>query len=247
MGEGLEIAKVLVSPIEKLIDATKSGAGILYQPKHLRRMTDAKVYEIDQISDVLRKNSDVLVSYNDGSVIANIPEWDEFVNRTRHRLICQELRNQQNIEAVVDNAYSELQNETTVTEEPVDADWIARLFSIVKDVSNEEMQFVWGKILAGEIKHPKSFSFRTLETIRNMSQKEAEIFQRLMPLIVRSSGAMFITSKNDLLIKYGTSYGDIMLLDECGLINSNGTVSLNPEVSNNDEFFLYNNKKIALV
>ena len=247
MGEGLEIAKVLVAPLEKLIDVAKSGAGILYQPRHKRKMTDATVYEIEQVSEALRKNSDVLVSYNNGDVIVNVPEWNDFLARTKHRRICQELINQRNIEAVIDNAYSELEDEPAVTEEPVDTDWIARLFSIIKDISNEEMQYVWGKILAGEIKQPGSFSLRTLDAIRNMSQKEAEIFQKISPYILREGDKYFLLSDSKILEKYDIKYAEIMKLDECGLVNSGAHISLNLTISDSKDAEIFNTDKMLYI
>ena len=70
------------------------------------------------------------------------------------------------MEAVISNAYAELKDETAVADKSVDIDWISRLFNIVEDIGNEEMQYIWGKILAGEIKNPGKFSLRTLDTIR---------------------------------------------------------------------------------
>ena len=94
MGEALEVAKVLVEPTMKLLDMVGGAIGTLYEPKHKRKMADATFYEIEQVSEALRKNSDVLVSYNNGDVIANVPEWNDFLARTKHRRICQELINQ---------------------------------------------------------------------------------------------------------------------------------------------------------
>lgn len=247
MGEVLEIVKTLVSPAEKLIDIVKHGVGTLYQPRKIRKLADARSYEIDKIGEAMRNNSDIIITYDNGSVIANNPEFDDFVKRTQHRIACQELKKQYNIDSVVDKAYTELEFEADVPDIPIDDDWVSRLFDIIKDVSNDDMQYVWGKILAGEIKNPGSFSLRTLDTIRNISQQEASIFQRILPYIVSCGKETFVTSKKENLEKHGIYYSDIISLDECGLINSSGSLSLTLTLSKSDTIYLHNNTKVAII
>ena len=38
------------------------------------------------------------------------------------------------------------------------------------------LQELWGKVLAGEIQQPGSYSLRTLDVLSAMTQKEAELF-----------------------------------------------------------------------
>ncbi len=245
MGEALEIAKVLVSPTEKLIDVISNGIGVLYEPKRKRKMTDATVYEINQIGEAVRNNSDVIISCKDGSVTTNSPEFEDFVKRTEHRMLYQEMRRQHNIEMVVGQAYLDLDNLPPIVDEPVNSDWVTRLFDIVKDVSSEEMQLIWGKILAGEIKRPGSFSLRTLDTIRNLSQNDATTFQKILPFVIEGDGSSFVTSKSSIYSKYGITYDDIMLLDECGLIVSDGMISSTIKISHDS--VIIHNKNYALL
>ena len=59
-----------------------------------------------------------------------------------------------------------------------------------------------------------------------------------MPLVVRHGSVHFITSENEILTKYGSSFSDVLLLDECGLVNSSGTLSLNLQVSQNEKEYV---------
>ena len=74
----------------------------------------------------------------------------------------------------------------------VDEDWITRFFNIVEDISNEQMQNLWGRILSGEIKQPSTYFLRTLEILRNISPSEAEIFRKVAELALKSEGKSFI-------------------------------------------------------
>ncbi len=247
MGNALEIVKALVKPTEKLIDSVQGAIGKAYEPRHKRKMADATAYEITTIGQAMRENSDIPIVYDKGAVGMDIVDGEDFVKRTQNRLAYQELTKQYNIESVIDKAYDELEVAEDVSEEPVDKDWISRLFNIVQEVSNEDMQIIWGKILAGEIKEPGSFSLRTLETIRNISQSEALAFQKIVPLIVCSGKEFFITSNDEMLKKYGINYSLLILLDECGLMNSKGTLYFKPNISKAEQACIFNNDRVGVL
>ena len=86
------------------------------------------------------------------------------------------------------------------------------------------MQALWGRILAGEIKKPKSYSLRTLELLRNLSKEEAECFIKFGQFAIRSSGVSFIVNFNEeklLEEKYQLTFGERLLLEELGLLTAN--------------------------
>lgn len=155
----------------------------------------------------------------------NTPLLEE---RTQNRVNFKEAKKQLNIESVTAFAAEQLKNEQPVTDEPLDEDWTSRFFNIAEEISNEEMQALWGKILAGEIKQPKTYSLRTLELLRNLSKTEATIFSKIanFALKVGNSNFVFKTNNEDLLSeKYNINYGDIALLTEIGLLQPGEFVS----------------------
>lgn len=60
------------------------------------------------------------------------------------------------------------------------------MLGIVQDISNDEMQRLWGYILSNEFRKPGLFSLRTLDSVRNISQAEAQIFEKLAGLMFDS-------------------------------------------------------------
>ena len=221
----VDVVNAFTKPLTKLMDSVKGAIGKVYEPRYKRRMADAKAYEIDKIGEALRNNSDVLITYNNGNVVQTLPEFEEFVQRTKQRFGYQELLKQKNIEAVVDNAYEELEKVESVSEEPVNQDWMSRFFNCVEDIGDEEMQKIWGKVLAGEIKKPGSFSKRTLDVVKNLSPEEANAFDSIVPFVLSDESSAFLPSAKALLDKYKVSYGTILLLAESGLMVSNGFIS----------------------
>lgn len=245
MDKFLEIAKVMVQPAMKLLDMCGSAIGMMYQPRHMRKMTDAEVYRIRQLGNAISETDRLPIAYDNGKISMDTLNLEDFAKRAELRANYQMLREQNNIESVVGMAYQELLDTPEVPSDPVDEDWTTRFFSIVKEINTEEMQHIWSKILAGEIVNPGSFSMRTLETIRNMSTYEATTFQKIVPFLIDGGGDLFITSKAAIHNKYGVTYEDIMLLDECGLILSNGTVSLTISVDE-DSTVAYNGEYCLL-
>lgn len=72
-----------------------------------------------------------------------------------------------------------------VTDMDVDPDWFQQYCDLVLNISNQTMQQLWAKILAGEIGQPGSFSLKTLFLLQRMSFKEALALQKAASLTCR--------------------------------------------------------------
>lgn len=241
-----EIVQALVSPAEKLIEAVSGAIGKAYEPKHVRKMADAKAYELKLISDTVRNNSDVPIVYDSTGVSIDTSNFEEIAKRASSRLAYQEITKQQNIEAVADNAYAELENEENVSSEPVNPDWMFHFFNSVENISNEDMQRIWGHILAGEIKKPNTYSYRTLEKLKNMTQKEAEDFQLVSALALQNAGRKFILSDKNILSRYNVYFVHLLELEECGLMTAQ-TLSLTLSASADRPDYIYNPEVIGVI
>lgn len=229
--------------------ATKLGDIVekVFGPHWTRKQADADAYSDQRKLQTIRENPDMEIAYVNGQFNARERSPEAFAYRAEQRWRTDAIREERNIENVLEAASRELPQDESVADENVDDDWITRFFNIAKDISNEEMQYVWGKILAGEIASPKSFSLKTLDVLRNISASDAQVFQRLTSLVVRHGQTFFIPSDNELLTKYGLSFSAVLMLDECGLVNSSGTLSLNLRVSKNEEGFIFGTESMIAV
>lgn len=203
-------------PLEKLIEVVSSGIGTLYRPRKIRKEADAEAYAIR----VLEKAK---AEAGADSMLVEI----DTVERIEKRLVAQEIRRQNNIDSVVEAAAEDLKGKE-VSDEPVSEDWATRFFGIVQDVSQEEMKVIWSKILAREIERPSTFSMRTLETLRNLSANEAELFVKIAPFVMQQNNH-FIFNESDVLDKSGIHYVDMAKLTECGLLQPGTFVRKNFE------------------
>lgn len=246
---GIEISDIfgLSAPATKLLETISGGIGKVYEPIHIRRMAKARAEEIKLLGETISDVDYLPVKYNTGTVTIDGMDSSELAKRAQSRLAFQELKKQNNIDHVVGYAAEELCSKEQVSPQPVDVDWVSRFFDSVSDVSSDEMQQIWGKILAGEVNNPGSFSLRTLEAVRNMSQKDAELFIKIAPFLVSSDSEKLISSNNELLAKHDLSYEIIMILDECGLINSSGTLSINIQLTKEQPVSIYTSERIAIL
>lgn len=100
-----------------------------------------------------------------------------------------------------------------------DFDWFMRFFEAVGNVSDETMQNLWAKILAREIAQPSTFSLKTVDVMRNLSKRDAELFIKVCSHSFISSATNYFLPNEDEFIEYvGIQYADIMKLSELGLI-----------------------------
>lgn len=237
----LGIGKVL--PIDKLIDIVANSVGKISKPYFdrknvdtqaylIKKLAEAKAEEMKIIANAIKDNFELTggeIQYKDDKIALSSPkelsiETNGLISvqeRVQDRINFQEVRKQINIENVTAYAAEELKNEKSITDELVDEDWTARFFRIIEEVSNEEMQVLWGRILAGEIKKPKTYSLRTLELIRNLSKIEAETFMKIANLAIETRGKnyLFKDKENKLLMEnHNIPYSDIALLVEIGLM-----------------------------
>jgi uncharacterized repeat protein (TIGR03899 family) len=163
--------------------------------------------------------------------------------RATQRVAYQNDLQQENLESVLLNTAEELAQEDHVATEPVDQGWTTRFVNITQDISTEELQLLWGKILAGEIKAPGSFSLRTLDVLRNLSQHEASIFNKLANLVVEIHSvstdlkSRFIY-KSDYLSSH-IEYADIMLMFDCGLLQPLETAAYNTTIASGPQLFAF--------
>jgi hypothetical protein len=212
------LIKIDGEPLTKLIEVVANGIGKWYEPRYVVRMASAeakaehiKVIEKAKRNALLENNEDL---YEQLSVVEN-------------RLLTKETRRQQNIEQVVSHAANIMSLETEVSSESVDPDWITRFFDIAQDISNEQMQELWGRVLAGEVKQPKSFSLRTLETLRNITSEEAQLFENIAPYMLCSGSSFIYNNISDKKGSLPISYEDVAQLIEIGLVQSGNMVTMN--------------------
>ncbi len=217
-------------PLEKLIEVVSNGIGTLYRPRKIRKEADAQAYAIKVVENAKA------IAGSDARLIDA-----ETTERIGQRLVAQEIRRQNNIDSVVEAASVEMKGKK-VSEEPVGDDWATRFFGYVQDVSEEDMQAIWAKILAREIEKPNSFSIRLLNLMSMLSRREAEVIGNMAQFVVydyTSHDAYILNSKK--IEEY--KFNDIMLLMELGLLDGSSNLAITLDKNGSDSINLLLTKK----
>jgi len=239
MGE-FNLIKIDGKPIEKLLDVVSKGIGKIYLPRAKRKEADAKAYEIEVIERAKAK------AYLNRQEIEQ-----DLLDRIEERILYRELKKQKNIDAVTMIAAEELYNENNISDIPVDEDWTVRFFNVVEDVSDEMMQQLWGRILAGEVKSPNSFSIRTIECLKNITKQEAELFTKTANFVFIYNNEPFIFTGDNLevIIKNDFSLEEALILMELGLLQSetNLVLDLKSETKDKEMLFVFGKDIIKVI
>jgi hypothetical protein len=123
-------------PVCKLIETIRAGGGMWYLPYHIRQKAKADA-EATVIAAESHAKANMILAESQALAI-------DIEAREKARIAGRERRRQKNIEYIVDKTASILPE--SVSEQPVDDDWVARFFENSQDVSNEEMQNLWASL-----------------------------------------------------------------------------------------------------
>ena len=192
---------IKIPAIEKLLDYTASGIGAVAGPiflpwqafwegkaRRISAKTDADVRSIQAKSEAdslsiiadaqaearrFLTTTDVHVSGTADITRDSVVQHIEFQGRKR-------LANAKDIVA----GAADVLGDKEVTDHEPDPDWTARFFDYAQDVSSEGLKSIWARILAGEVENPGRTSLRTLSVLRDMTQRDAEIFHSMMEYVV---------------------------------------------------------------
>lgn len=210
----------LDKPATKLIEVISAGFGTLYRPRAMRNEADAKAYEVIALEKAAAEGEkirrDIEITSAIGRIETITAQNPELAARAKQRLLVREIEGQVNIEAIAEHAALALTS--TVSEEPVSPDWRRKFFLEAENICDEDMQKLWGKVLAGEVTNPGSFSIRALDTLRNISQSEAELFRVLCSVSMSDGWIVLPSDLNSVFLPFGMSYMSIVTLKDIGLL-----------------------------
>ena len=157
-----------------------------------------------------------------------------YIDRASEKYASKIIREQINLDVITHKAAEELANEnfedTEFSEKEISDDWLNEFENTARQMSSEEMKFIFAKILANETKNPGNFSIRTLRIISQLDNQAATIFQKLCSCAISLEYEDILSdvrvvslegsASSNSLKKYGLSFKDLNVLHEYGLIIS---------------------------
>lgn len=170
---------------------------------------------------------------------ATDPQFDyqtTLADRAERRLQIKLEQQQHNLERVIQLALDYCADQQS--SQDIDPDWFSYFTELVQNISTLSMQKLWAKILASELKSPGSFSYKTLNLLKQMSYKDALTLQLAASLSCRNKFSeaahiyfgyvqqgsfwRWLRGKNRGLLnlsQFGLTYPQILNLVELGLLH----------------------------
>lgn len=219
----------------------KGGVGSLLAPWQIKRVgrarTEVRCEELLMLAQAEKSAQDIregrsklledgrLVQLQDGA--DDKEQVDEqgrieptlFLERSSERAAnfkrAEEIQQEININKTIYLAEEELlRSRQEPSDKEVDPDWLFRWREHAKNTNNDQLRDIWAKTLAGEVKSPGSYSLRTLEFIRNISQEEALAVSLLGQFAIKRS--IFKTKR---LEEVGVNFGFLLQMDDLGILH----------------------------
>lgn len=141
-------------------------------------------------------------------------------DRAISRFFIEEAKKQYNIETITSKALPLL--EEGASPQQIEDDWIAHFFEGCRLISDEEMQILWSKVLAGEANSPGRYSKRTVNLISSVDKAVAELFRQLCSFAWRIPDAEVVPlvfDHNDQIYAELLQFDALRHLEEIGLIS----------------------------
>ena len=158
--------------VNNFVDKISHAAGIWWEPKQKVRLAEAEAK-----ADLIRAVGEIKVE-----------AVKELAERAGKCIVYEELRKQSNMESIIDKAILAINEEAKPQD--LQDDWIANFFDKCRLVSDEQMQVLWAKILAGEANSPGKFSKKTVNLVANLDKSDAEAFTRLCGFVLLVSRSL---------------------------------------------------------
>lgn len=191
-----EISKPATVLIEKISDAV----GGLFKPYQIRRVSKA---EAD--AEIIRAQAQI--------------EITDIQRRALTRFIGEEAKKQKNMEDITEKAIPELKESSQPQD--LDDDWITNFFDKCRIVSDDQMQTLWAKVLAGEANAPGTYSKRTVNFLESLDKQDAELFTLLCrfvwTIVVQDPLVFDVQAMTYNMV--GINFDSLTHLDTIGLIN----------------------------
>ena len=189
----------LSRPATVLIEKVSDAVGGIAKPWQIKRTARA---EAD--AEVIRAEARIQIS--------------EIERRALERMVREEGQKQENIESITAKAIPHLRDEARP--EGVEKDWLSNFFDRCRLTSDEEMQTLWARILAGEANAPGSYSKKTIEVVNTLDKRDANLFMKLCTFcwMIGDLTPIIHDSKGEIYTNAGINFSTLTHLDSIGLI-----------------------------
>ena len=232
------------------MDKIQSALGL---PKDPQRMKDVAVAKAEaRLTKAKAKGEEALINedYKQKKKVKNLAnrtEIKELIKRTKNRVVATEVRNQENLESIANRSIALLNN--NAKPEEMEDDWIVNMLDKSKLFSDELMQELFARILAGEANSPGSFSKKSVNLLAELEKKDAICFKSLCRFnwnLADRAIPLVFNLNHEIYKSNGIDYETLKHLESLGLIQHSMTELVLTEELTDNENVSYHGSNLVL-
>ena len=155
-------------------------------------------------------------------------ETTDLHQRAVRRSIWEEAQQQKNMEDILTKAIPQLNEKAKP--ESMENDWVVNFFDKSRIVSDDEMQGLWSRVLAGEASAPGSYSKRTVNFLSDLDKDEADLFTKLCGfvwVIDQKPVPLVFDSEAEIYNNHKVNFASLNHLESVGLIQFESLAGFN--------------------
>ena len=196
----------LGKPFDTLVKKIAKGVGTLYEPRRIRNVAEAEAE-----ASKIKAESEI--------------EITDLHRRAEQRRIEEEAKHQKNMEDITTKASPHLNEDANP--DAMNDDWVANLFDKCRIVSDDEMQSLWARVLAGEANTPGTYSKRTVNFISELDKRDADLFTKLCGFgwVIGNIVPLVFDVQADIYNRNSINFNTLSHLESIGLIQWEGITS----------------------
>jgi hypothetical protein len=192
----------IAKPADTLIKKVSKAVGGVFAPYQIRRVAKAEA----EVA-ILKAQTEIKIT--------------DLHRRAMHRFIEEEADRQENMESITGKAIPLLTDESDA--ETIEDDWVTNFFDKSRIVSDNEMQELWARVLAGEANAPGTYSKRAVNFLGDLDKSDTISFAKLcgFALTMGNIVPLIFDPEDDIYNANGIDFETLSHLDSIGLLQFN--------------------------
>jgi hypothetical protein len=217
----------LSEPANTLIKKISNAVGGIFKPYQIKRVAKAEAEAV-----LIKAQAEIQIT--------------DLKLRAMHRFVEEEANHQKNIEEITAKALPQLKGNSDPS--IIEDDWIVNFFDKCRLISDEEIQGLWSRVLAGEANSPGTYSKRTVNFLSDLDKRDAELFTNLCGFgwMIGDVKPLVYDDQNAIYNNRGINFVSLSHLESIGLIQFNSIGGFNLRKLPKLFTVLYYGKKVLI-
>lgn len=202
-------------PADTLIKKISNAVGGAFAPRQIRRLAQAEaaaaITKAEAAAEVALIQAETEIRITD------------LHRRAAHRMLDEEAKRQANMEAITEKSLPLLTSSANA--DGIEDDWIVNFFEKSRLFSDDEMQSLWARILAGQANSPGSYSRRTVNFLADLDKSDCELFAKVCNFSFEVGGSILplifsvnVEPSSAIYHRHGINFAALSHLDSIGLL-----------------------------